>query len=194
MKVNKIWIYNLALVSVIGTAFGLGYKYHSVLDSNSVKLETELQLKDSKLQVISVTYDFESEKQKLETYEDMVYRVAVEYNIDPSVVIAIGQVESRSRNLVGDKHMKNKAYGYFQIRQPAVDEVNKKFGFQGVERAEELLIDLELQVRYCCMYLSHLVDLTGSIDDAIQSYNIGYTNWKSGKTNDYPLKVKSFMN
>ena len=192
----KNWKYSLILITLVGTSFGMGYKYNEVLERKRYEREKAIIVEEVKSQVVTADYNFDKEPIELETetYEELVDRVAKECGVSPEVIIAIGQVESRSRNLVGDKHLSNRAYGYFQIRQPAVDEVNRIYGFQGIDTAEELLEDLEAQVRYCSLYINHLVDLTGSIDDAIRTYNIGYTNWKNGKRNDYLDKVKSFMN
>lgn len=56
--------------------------------------------------------------------------VRAEYNLKVNawkLVVALEKAENPSGNvnLVGDKHLKHKAYGLLQIRQPYLDDVNK---------------------------------------------------------------------
>ena len=53
---------------------------------------------------------------------------AVELGVDPAILLSIGYKESRIRSgLTGDKHLKNKAHGIFQVRKPALDDVNRYY-------------------------------------------------------------------
>lgn len=76
--------------------------------------------------------------------------------IPDSLINALIQVESsgNDRPSPGDKHLKNKAYGCLQIRQPYVDDVNKKYGTS--YRAENCQGNRELSIwifkRYMEMY------------------------------------------
>ena len=51
------------------------------------------------------------------------------HGVDQAFLKALANVETRNNpDAVGDVKMKNKAYGKYQIRQPAVDDVNRAFG------------------------------------------------------------------
>ena len=79
-------------------------------------------------------------------------------HVTPQLLKAVMVVESNGRNVIGDKHLENKAYGYFQIRQPAVDDVNKIFGINIVSEASELLEDVDAQIIYVTLYLHYLIN------------------------------------
>ncbi len=62
------------------------------------------------------------------------------------LITALIQVESRGNdNVVGDKHLKDKAYGSLQIRKPCVQDVNKRYGTN--YRAEDCLGNRELSIK-----------------------------------------------
>ena len=70
--------------------------------------------------------DFKQELITYETtFEKKVKEISSKHNLDYKDILAIAEVETKTQNLIGDKHLADKAYGYFQIRQVAVDEVNR---------------------------------------------------------------------
>ena len=119
------------------------------------------------------------------TFEKKVKEISFKHNLDYKDILAIAEVETKTQNLIGDKHLANKAYGYFQIRQVAVDEVNRIYGFQGIKNASELLNNEEKQIEYACYLLKHLKNNTTTEKQYITAYNMGLGSVKKGKTNNY---------
>ena len=87
---------------------------------------------------------------ELTSFEKLVKEVCLDLEEDYLDILAIAHIESRVNNIIGDKHLANKAYGYFQIRQIAVDEVNRVFGFKGIKNASSLINNERKQVEYAC--------------------------------------------
>lgn len=130
--------------------------------------------------------DFKQELITYETtFEKKVKEISSKHDLDYKDILAIAEVETKTQNLIGDKHLANKAYGYFQIRQVAVDEVNRIYGFQGIKNASELLNNEEKQIEYACYLLKHLKKNTTTERQYITAYNMGLGSVKRGKTNNY---------
>jgi len=111
-----------------------------------------------------------------------------------SILVAMAKVETNNRDIVGDKHLKNKAYGVLQMRQPAVDDVNRIYGFSGVHKANDLKGNRSMQFKYAELYLNILIkEFNGNKKLAIMAYNLGIKNVKNGKRNDYYNKVKKHI-
>jgi soluble lytic murein transglycosylase-like protein len=116
-----------------------------------------------------------------------------------SIVKGIGRVETEGSvapvNAVGDLKLKNRAYGIYQLRQPAVDDVNRVFGFQGINKANELLGDAEKQKLYATLYVKILRQVFDTWEEVIDAYNQGIGNVQRGRPNpntDYVKKVKKW--
>jgi hypothetical protein len=90
--------------------------------------------------------------------------------------------------VIGDGHRRHKAYGLFQIRQPAVTEVNRKFGLS--HTLEEIRKSEDLQIAYCVLLLSYLNSQTKDLDAAVMAYNVGLSGYRSGKRSNYLRKVR----
>jgi hypothetical protein len=68
-------------------------------------------------------------------------------------IAACGKKESQNNdNAIGDKHLKDHAYGFLQIRQPCLDDVNRAFGTK--LKAEQMLGNRPLSIWVCERYLS----------------------------------------
>lgn len=92
------------------------------------------------------------------------------------LIQAIIQVESGGYiNAIGDKHLKDKAYGPLQIRQPAVDDVNRSEGTS--YKAEDMLGNQELSIwvfkKYMDIYAQNKTD-----EEKAKAWN-GGGGWKS---------------
>jgi len=113
--------------------------------------------------------------------------------IDPEIIKAIMLVESEGNiKAVGDGHKQHKAYGLFQLRQPAVNEVNRKYGMS--RTMTEIRESEELQIAYAALYLQYLIDTLDSEDAGITAYNVGLTGYRKGRRGNYLKKVKEAMN
>lgn len=68
------------------------------------------------------------------------------------LILALIKVESDGRDhLVGDKHLKNKAYGCLQIRKPCLDDVNRACGTNYTPK--DMLGNRKLSIWVCKQYL-----------------------------------------
>ena len=111
------------------------------------------------------------------------------YEIDECLIKAIAKVESNKTNVIGDKHLKNHAYGFFQLRQTAINEVNKIYNLNKINLAEELINNVDAQVEYAVLFIKHLKDSTKNEKEMISAYNIGLSNVKKGKYGKYYSKI-----
>ena len=111
------------------------------------------------------------------------------YEIDECLIKAIAKVESNKTNVIGDKHLKNHAYGFFQLRQTAINEVNRIYNLNKINLAEELINNVDAQVEYAVLFIKHLKDSTKNEKEMISAYNIGLSNVKKGKYGQYYSKI-----
>ena len=111
------------------------------------------------------------------------------YEIDEHLIKAIAKVESNKTNVIGDKHLKNHAYGFFQLRQTAINEVNRIYNLNKINLAEELINNVDAQVEYTVLFIKHLKDNTKNEKEMISAYNIGLSNVKKGKYGKYYSKI-----
>ena len=111
------------------------------------------------------------------------------YEIDEPLIKAIAKVESNKTNIIGDKHLKNHAYGFFQLRQTAINEVNRIYNLNKINLAEELINNVDAQVEYAVLFIKHLKDNTKNEKEMISAYNIGLSNVKKGKYGKYYSKI-----
>ncbi len=107
------------------------------------------------------------------------------------------QVESHGNDhALGDRHMKDKAYGPLQIRKPCVDDVNRRFGTK--IRPEDLLGNRSLSVWVCQKYLQMYAtrDRLGREprdEDRARIWNGGPEGWRSKATAAYWSKVQTML-
>lgn len=111
---------------------------------------------------------------------------------------ALIKVESGGRDdSVGDRHLREKAFGPLQIRQPCVDDVNRRYGTR--YKAEDCLNNRQLSVWICERYIA-LYATEKSIgrmptdQDRARIWNGGPQGWKSKRTLVYWAKVQKAMN
>jgi hypothetical protein len=106
---------------------------------------------------------------------------------------AVALQESRDNDkAVGDKHLSDKAYGHLQIRQPCVDDVNRKLGTQ--YKAEDCLKNRELSElifrEYINLYATKKkLGRTPTPLDMAGIWNGGPLGWKSKHTVGYRKSV-----
>lgn len=97
---------------------------------------------------------------------------------------------------IGDKHLKNKAYGPLQIRQPAVDDYNRWHGTK--LKAEDCLGNRKLSVAICESYLAHYatekrLGRTPTDQDRARIWNGGPNGYKKESTEKYWCGVKRIL-
>jgi len=113
------------------------------------------------------------------------------------LISALIQVESSGHNdAIGDKHLKQKAYGCLQIRQPAVDDYNRWHGTN--HKAEDCLGNRSLSVAICKSYIGRYATESRlgrkpSDEDKARIWNGGPNGWKSSGTVGYWKKVKALL-
>lgn len=134
-------------------------------------------------------------KEEIEKYQKenelniLITHYCKKYNIDKYLIKAIAKVESNETNVIGDKHLKNHAYGFFQLRQPAINEINRIYNLNKINLAEELMNNIDAQVEYTVLFIKHLKDNTKNEKEMISAYNIGLSNVKKGKYGKYYSKI-----
>jgi len=110
------------------------------------------------------------------------------------LIAALIEVESRGNDrAIGDKHMRDKAYGPLQIRQPCVDDVNRRFGTK--IQAQELLGNRSLSVWVCVKYLEMYatpkrLGREPTLEDMARIWNGGPVGHKKESTKRYWSKVQ----
>jgi hypothetical protein len=102
------------------------------------------------------------------------------------------------KTAVGDRHMRNRAYGVCQIRQPYLDDVNRIAGTAWTMRQ---VADSESLSRWCVVvYVRHYgrryTRLTGrplTAEVAARLHNGGPDGWRRKSTDAYWNKVRGKM-
>ena len=134
-------------------------------------------------------------KEEIEKYQKenelniLITHYCKKYDIDKYLIKSIAKVESNETNVIGDKHLKNHAYGFFQLRQPAINEINRIYNLNKINLAEELINNIDAQVEYTVLFIKHLKDNTKNEKEMISAYNIGLSNVKNGKYGKYYSKI-----
>ena len=109
------------------------------------------------------------------------------------LIQALIQVESTGNDRAfGDRQKKEKAYGPLQVRQPCVDDVNRRFGTQ--IQAKDLLGDRATSVWVCQKYLEMYatqkrLGKEPTLEDMARIWNGGPQGWKNKDTKAYWSKV-----
>jgi len=120
---------------------------------------------------------------------------AVELGVDPSLLLSIAYKESRIRTgLTGDKHLKNKAHGIFQVRLPALKDVNDYYKTSyTIDNMKDSLND---NITAGALYFKMMADKYGAktTKQQLAMYN-GGPGAKKGKNtgaNAYATSVQSY--
>lgn len=113
------------------------------------------------------------------------------------LISALIKVESGGDDgAIGDKQLKNKAYGCLQVRQPCVDDVNRVCGTN--YRAEDCLDNRELSLwiynRYMEIYATaERLGRDVTLEDKARIWNGGPNGHKKKSTKRYWTKVKKYL-
>ena len=97
---------------------------------------------------------------------------------------------------IGDKHLRDKAYGPLQIRQPVCDDYNKAHGTY--YRASDLVGDRALSKKICEWYLTTYgskkrLGREPTFQDLARIWNGGPDGWRKPSTLEYWKKVERAM-
>lgn len=159
-------------------------------EKKSVK-EPSFHIKPEKvfLKIENIAKEEIEKYQKENELDILITHYCKKYDIDKYLIKAIAKVKSNETNVIGDKHLKNHAYGFFQLRQPAINEINRIYNLNKINLAEELMNNIDAQVEYTVLFIKHLKDNTKNEKEMISAYNIGLSNVKKGKYGKYYSKV-----
>ncbi len=114
-----------------------------------------------------------------------------------ALITALIQVESSGNDrAVGDKHLKQKAYGPLQIRQPVCDDINRRYGTS--YKAQDCLGNRELSIKLCKQYIgmyatSKRLGHTPSNEDMARIWNGGPNGFRKVSTEKYWEKVRTVL-
>ena len=120
---------------------------------------------------------------------DSVLKFSDQYGIDPALALGIAKKESNfDIDAIGDRHLRNKAYGAFQMRQPALDEVYNRYG---VRFTESDMMDSTKAAQAAIMYMAIQRDFYGARNntDIARMYNGGPTGVQKTSTLSYGNSV-----
>ncbi len=97
---------------------------------------------------------------------------------------------------IGDRHLKQKAYGPLQIRQPLCDDYNRAHGTN--YRAKVMLGNRKLSKQVCRWYLMNygtkkLIGRAPTPEDLSRIWNGGPKGWQKRSTESYWKKVGKFF-
>lgn len=113
------------------------------------------------------------------------------------LIAALIEVESNGNDhAIGDKHMKEMAYGCLQIRKPCVDDVNQRLGTS--YRAQDMLGNRSLSVQVCRTYLERYAARKAlgrepTLEDLARVWNGGPGGWRKQSTLGYWSKVQKVL-
>lgn len=122
---------------------------------------------------------------------------ALNKNVSRELVDALIMVESQGDDMaIGDKDLKDKAYGCLQIRKPCIDDVNKANGTK--HKAQECLGNRDLSrwvfFKYMDLYATEKnVGRPVTDEDRARIWNGGPSGWKKKSTIPYWEKAKKHL-
>jgi soluble lytic murein transglycosylase len=108
-------------------------------------------------------------------YEHIVRGHARNYELDPALVAAVIYQESKFR---ADARSDSGAIGLMQLLPGTARGIATRTGGSRFEDAD--LLDPEINIRYGCWYLRHLLDKYGTLERALAAYNGGQGNVDRG--------------
>ncbi|HEV8686813.1 MAG TPA: lytic transglycosylase domain-containing protein [Gaiellaceae bacterium] len=108
-------------------------------------------------------------------YEHIVRGHAQNYDLDPALVAAVIYQESKFR---AGARSDSGALGLMQLLPQTAKGIATRTGGSRFEVSD--LLEPELNIRYGCWYLRHLLDKYGSLDRALAAYNGGQGNVDRG--------------
>jgi len=136
-----------------------------------------------------------SEKSKIDPkLIEKIIAKALELGIDPNILLAIAYKESRIRTgLTGDKDKKDFAHGIFQVRKPAMQDVNRYYKTN--YSVDDMKNDVDANIDAGARYYKMMYDAYGAedLESALAGYNGGPKAARTGK-NKQANKYASSVN
>jgi peptidoglycan lytic transglycosylase len=108
-------------------------------------------------------------------YEHIVRGHAENYDLDPALVAAVIYQESKFQ---ADARSESGAVGLMQLLPETAKGIATRTGGSRFQVSD--LLDPEINIRYGCWYLRHLLDKYGSLEKALAAYNGGQGNVDRG--------------
>ena len=114
--------------------------------------------------------------------------------LQTKLIPALIRVESSGNDkAIGDRHIKERAYGCLQIRKPCIDDVNRAYGTR--YRPEDALGNRSLSIEICQKYIKmyateRRLGRTVTLEDMARIWNGGPSGWRRDATNAYWKKVQ----
>jgi len=137
-----------------------------------------------------------SEKSKIDPkLIEKIIAKALELGIDPNILLAIAYKESRIRTgLTGDKNKKDFAHGIFQVRKPAMQDVNRYYKTN--YSVDDMKNDVDANIDAGARYYKMMYDAYGAkdLESALAGYNGGPKAARTGKNkqaNNYARSVNN---
>ena len=137
-----------------------------------------------------------SEKSKIDPkLIEKIIAKALELGIDPNILLAIAYKESRIRTgLTGDKNKKDFAHGIFQVRKPAMQDVNRYYKTN--YSVDDMKNDVDANIDAGARYYKMMYDAYGAkdLESALAGYNGGPKAARTGKNkqaNNYASSVNN---
>jgi soluble lytic murein transglycosylase len=101
-------------------------------------------------------------------YSDLIVKYSHENDLDPFLVMAVIKVES---NFVPDAHS-GYAGGLMQLTEETAEWNARDMGIDD----DYDYMDPEINIKFGCHYLRHLIDIYSDVDTALAAYNGGMGN------------------
>jgi len=113
------------------------------------------------------------------------------------LIVAIAYKESSGCDVaIGDRALRNKAYGYLQIRQPVCDDVNRRFGTQycATDCQGNRTLSIDVFHKYQSIYATkERLGREPTAEDMARIWNGGPDGWHKSSTVTYWQQVRSHL-
>lgn len=129
---------------------------------------------DNFVKKIRKHYNLPTSEDFLQGLKEAIFGISKELDIDPLLLIAVIDVESDFRNIVGAAG----EMGMMQIKKETAKMIAEKFGLKEPEEGwEELIWNYKENIKLGAYYLKYLLDkFNGDLKKALKTYNGG--RWK----------------
>lgn len=127
------------------------------------------------------------------TITERIWLISMTYGIDPLLILAVVQQESRGNPVVRGRYSSGAysgAYGLMQIKIETAQKLGKSFGIKVT--SEDDLMKPEINVVLGTAYLMRLIGRYGNIKHALLAYNMGHGHVDRALASGKPLSTKYY--